>query len=212
LPDLVEDPVYARLLAAPLDALFQLYADLLPGTDPKDAAGLAAVARALKDRARAGELDAEREHRVALLVFCMVDAPNPVVAFHLAKALAAFGREAQQAAPYVVDWVLETRVVDDESYWAFDGLLWALAFLGGPAAGAMFDAIRRDAEPRVAKKRGIYDGALSLEERAAHHAQTLKNARLVLLSQDPGRWRERKTELQRTGAAPKKAANWKLRR
>jgi hypothetical protein len=197
----------AQLAGLPADALFALYGDLLG----VDAPGCATVARALKDAARAGKLDDDPDTRIALLVFCLVDAPSPAAAFHLAKALAAFGRSAQLAAPYVVDHVLELHVVDDETFWCFDGLLYCLGYLGGPAAYAACEAIAKDAPPRCARPKGIYEGALSLAERAAHHADTLTAVR-GLLRADPGPWRAKRTSLTREIPARTEKANWRFKR
>lgn len=203
------EDLYERLIALSTSSLFHLYGEMLPD----DAGGAAAVARALKDKARAGAFDADKQTAIALLTFCLCDAPSGSAAFHLAKALAAFGREAQVAAPYVVDHVLETRVVDDESFWVFDGLLYALGFLGGPAAKAMLDAVAKDKPPRCAKKSAVYEGSMPLGERAAHHAETLERVG-AMLSADPGPWRSRRTKLERLTVQPNRTPRgfWLARR
>jgi hypothetical protein len=202
------DGLHARLVALPPDTLLYLYGDMLP----QDPHGAASVARALKDRARDGAFDDDKETAIALLVFCLCDAPSPATAFHLAKALAAFGREAQVGAPYVVDHVLTCHVVDDESFWIFDGLLYTLGFLGGPAAKAMVDAVGKDDPPRCAKKTAIYTGSLTLEVRRAHHAETLENVR-AMLNTDPGPWRGKRSRLERKAPAQKAPqGHWLARR
>src|SRR5688572_11011718 len=103
-----------QLVALPADELFTLYLDLV---DEKPAQAQVA-ALGLREKARAGGLTAEQ---VPLLESCLICAPDLSCVFHLAKALAALGREAQSAAPALVDRVRSIQVMDDTAYWILDG-------------------------------------------------------------------------------------------
>jgi hypothetical protein len=203
------DDVLQRLIALPAEDLLGLYVELV-ATDP-DAS--AAVARALREQARTGRLDADQDELVPVLACCLVDAPGPRSVFHLAKALAAFGREAGMAAPYLVDHLEDLRVVDDESFWIFEGCLYALGYLGGERARAFVDKVAAEEPPRVVKAGAVYRGELEGVVRRARFAQAVVDVR-ALLDSDPQPWRARQGDLARAATTPKKTktAPWMTRR
>ncbi len=161
---------------------FRAYLELCD-TAP-DKAQVAALA--LRDKARAGELP---DDCVALLDTCLAEAPDSVCAAHLAKALAAFGRRAQPAAPTLCARIRDLHVTDDVGYWILDGCLFALGFLGGAAAKALLDALDAEAPSRAVRSDSVYDGELSREERGRRYADALARVRALVEQRDPGVWR-----------------------
>lgn len=177
-----------QMAALPADELFTLYLDLVDG-EP-ELAHVAALG--LREKARAGALSAEQ---VPLLESCLICAPDLSCVVHLAKGLAAFGREAQSATPALVDRVRTMQVMDDTAYWILDGCTWALGHLGGDDARALLDELRAEKPPRVVAQ-VAYEGRLPKAHREKRWAQTLEQVRAMVDAEDAGKWRTKKTKLQ----------------
>jgi hypothetical protein len=185
---------------------FRLYLDRTHSPE----GGTAHVALGLRDKARAGELDGF-EGAIPMLEAFLADAPDAETALHLAKALAAFGRAAQSAVPALLEQLAEMRVVDDVTYWAFDGCVWALGYLGGDMARACLDEIAAESPSRAAASRSVYEGALGDEERETKLRAAILGA--LALCDDPGdpRWRQAMLPKKGMLGRPDKKKSWTLR-
>jgi hypothetical protein len=206
-----DDPVAALVdKCRKLDAEENLavYAHLLGDEELKHEAAI--PARALRDKARAGDLDAPY---VPLLTIALVDAPNYTAFIHLAKALAAFGRQAEKAASYVVERLEAVQVTNDRRFWVLDSGLWVLGYLGGDVARSFVAALKAEKPSRVMRSRSVYEGALKDEQREEMFARTLDEVLALIDGDDPGTWRDKKTELGVAVQedAPKKLSPWMTR-
>ncbi|MBL8955919.1 MAG: hypothetical protein JNK82_34410 [Myxococcaceae bacterium] len=201
---MADDPLTKRLkqlVALSTDELCTLYLDLVDS-----APGQAQVAAlGLREKARAGGIDSEQ---VSLLEACLLCAPDLSCVVHLAKALAAFGREAQGTVPALVDRMRPIQVMDDTTYWIFDGCIWSLGYLGGDDAVAMLDELLAEKPARVTAQVG-YQGRLSKAHREKHWVRTLNEVRARAAAPDAGVWREKKTKLQPLSEdGPPETVNW----
>jgi hypothetical protein len=196
-PSRMTDPLQAliaELVAEPPEDVFRLYLALVQ--QDRERAQMAALA--LRDQARAGRIE---ERLVPLLDACLFEAPDSACVVHLAKALAAFGRRAQSAAPTLADRVRELHVTNDTDYWILDGALWSLAYLGGDVARRVLDELAAEEPSRAERAQSVYQGAMTREARARRFAETLRGARALVDGADPGPWREKKTALKPARAA-----------
>lgn len=205
---MAEDPglaLVARCTALPPNDLIALYGELLS----EDPHATTIPALALRDVARKGGLD---DDMVPLLVALLVDAPNLATFTHLAKALAAFGRDAEMASPYLVDKLRSLQVTNDRRFWVLDSGLHALSYTGGDAAKAFVDEIESEDPSRVLRSKSVYQGDLDDEARAALHTETLAAVRARLDEKRPA-WREKATTRESVvkSDAPKRTAPWMTR-
>jgi hypothetical protein len=204
--DPAQSPVVRQLMALPTDELFELYVELA-AEDP-DRADVAALA--IREQGRAGHLGG---HLVELLSVCVDMAPNLLVTGHLAKALAALGREAQAAAPSLVAALSEAPIKDDVDYWSFDGSVWALGYLGGPDARTFIADLANEKPSRAIRSQSLYKGNMGPADREKAFHKALAEATALLDKADPGTWRARKMEIKKVDA-PKVVAKqkaWMLR-
>ncbi len=187
-PDLV-----ARCRDLPAEALCALFVE---GLQKKHDATCEVAARALRDKARAGALD---DDTWPVLVACLVDAPTLRSALHVAKALAAFGRRAGPAAPYLIERIRAVLVTDDESFWALDGMLHALSYVGDGRNVTFTNELAAQTPSVVMVSRSVYRGALGDDDREAMFYDTLEDVADRLESDDPGTWRTKTTRLAAAG-------------
>src|SRR5687768_98010 len=96
------------------------------------------AAMALREQGRLGRL--EPAH-IDVLAAAVALAPDLLCVGELAKALATFGRRAQTAAPALICQLRGARITLDAEYWAFDGAIWALGYLGGIDAAGFLDKL-----------------------------------------------------------------------
>lgn len=188
--------------------LLGLYAEFLGHEEEIHLTSLPALA--LRERARAGEVEDEL---VPLLTICLVDAPNLSTFTHLVKALAAFGRKAEMAGPYVVDRLRSLHVTNERRLWVFDSALHALGYLGGEAARTFVAELEGESPSRVLASRSVYQGEPSDEERQRMFEATLTRVRTLLAEEDPGGWTNKRTErVKRVGKQkPSRMAPWMIR-
>ena len=175
-----------RLL--PADKAFRVYAELLAQSPQQ--AQLAALA--LREKARAGEIGDEH---IPVLDACLADAPDAACVVHFAKALAAFGRTAQSAAPTLIDKIKDLHVMSDAGYWVLDGSLFALGFLGGDVARSFLASLVDERPSRAVKSESVYVGQMTKAEREERYAECLARVQALIAQKDAGSWREKKTEL-----------------
>lgn len=95
-------------------------------------------ARVLRDQARAGELPPEA---IPVLVTCLMGAEQPTIIVEVAKALAAFGRRAEMGSSLLVEKLKGFIISDDPEFWALDGCLYALGYMGGEVAQAYVEEL-----------------------------------------------------------------------
>lgn len=186
---------------------FRVYAELLAQSPAQ--AQIAALA--LRDKARAGELG---DQVIPVLEACLKDAPDGACLVHFAKALAAFGRRAQSAAPALIAKIREIRVVDDAAYWVLDGCLFALGFLGGDDAFKFVAELAVERPSRAVRAHSVYTGALTKEQRENRFREALQRAHDLVVQRDAGVWREKRTTLEHKEApAPNTPAkkSWNVR-
>lgn len=194
------DELIAEMVATPPEDVFRVYLSLVQ--QDRDRAQVAALA--LREQARGGRIEARL---IPLLDACLYEAPDGPSVVHLAKALAAFGRKAQSAAPTLADRVRELHVTNDSDYWILDGALWSLAYLGGDAARRLLDELDAEVPSRAGRSQSVYQGAMTRQAREQRFSDTLKGARALVDGPDPGNWRDKKTTLKpqkRAAAAPAK--------
>jgi hypothetical protein len=169
-------------------------------------------ALALREQARAGRLG---DAHVEPLILATEMAPNALCVGHLAKALAAFGRGAQDAAPALADQLAEMIVANDTDYWSFDGCIWALGYLGGPVAETCVRELAKERPSRAVRSQSIYRGRMTKEQRAARFATAIEGAERLLAATDPGVWRQSFMQVARPDAevaAPKLSGRaWEVR-
>jgi hypothetical protein len=195
-----------KCLALPWKACLKLYSELL-AESPRDCAF---PAFALREKARSGELPDEA---IGVLVVALVDAPNNPTITHLAKALAAFGRKAQSASPYLIEKIQTMPVTHDIAFWNYDGCLHALSYLGGKAAGAFFDELEAMDPSPVLRSKSVYDGQIPNGDRQKMFEKSMARCRGRLESEDPGTWSKKLTDLQAVDSEKKEALKpWMTRR
>jgi len=192
----------------PAAQAFRVYAELL--VQAPHQAQIAALA--LRDKARAGDLG---EQVIPLLDSCLKDAPDGACVVHFAKALAAFGRKAQPAAPTLIAKLREIRVTDDAAYWVLDGGLFALGFLGGKAAFSFLAELAVERPSRATRSNAVYAGELTKEQREQRFRECLERVHDLIKQDDAGVWRDKRTKLvpvaaSSTSNAPKKKS-WNVR-
>lgn len=178
-----------EILTLPVADVFQLYLNL--SEDAPQKAQYPALA--LRDLARTGQLD---EEHVPLLVACLTCATDRASVLHLAKALAAFGRRAQDGVEPLLSHLDALEIDDDAAFWIFDAGLWALGYLGGEAAQDYVASLQMAHRSRVATDDLMYKGQMTLDERERRFDQTLSGVEALLEQEDPGVWRDKKTSLK----------------
>ncbi|MEW5855389.1 MAG: hypothetical protein AB2A00_41830 [Myxococcota bacterium] len=197
--------VQERCAGLPWQACLQLYAEMI--RDAPDATPV--LARALRDKARAGDIPDEA---IPVLVCCLVDTNNAHALAQLAKTLAAFGHKAGMAAPYLVQKIRALTVTSDETFWALDGCLHALSHLGGTEPVALLDELGTQDPPLVTRARKLYQGVITEEDRRKIFAETLEVARARLEKGKGGGWKKKRTDRAATESQPKgKTAPWMTR-
>jgi hypothetical protein len=179
--DPADAPAVRRLLALPLDDLFELY--FVAATTMPDKADVPALA--LRQRGRAGELN---DRHVELLKAALEASPNLLCAGHLAKAAAAIGRPAQPAAPALCACLQDAVISNDADYWSFDGAVCALGYLGGADARTMIDALATEEPSRAVRSDSIYQGDMPKAARASAFSSVLQRARALWEQDAPGCW------------------------
>jgi hypothetical protein len=205
--DPASDPCVVRLRDLPVEETLWVFVNLVE-RDP-ERADVAALA--LREQGRAGRLLPEH---VGALTSALAVAPNPLCIGHLAKAVAALGRAAAEAAPILVDHVASMRVTDDVEYWSFDGCIWALGYLGGPAVAPCLAKLEAEKPSRAVRSQSIYRGVMPKEARQKQFLSAIEGARALLAQADPGTWRTRKITgpIRRATAQGKEAQkSWNLR-
>ena len=167
--------------------LLWLYRDL-----GKDDDELTAVpAHALREKARAGELPDEV---MPILIACLVDARSGSTICHLAKALAAFGRDAGAGAPYLAEKINDLHVTDDVSFWNLDGCLHALAHLGGETVAPLLDELETRQPSPVTRAGSVYQGQITEEDRRLIFSDTLERVRAMASDPALEPWRDKRTD------------------
>jgi hypothetical protein len=178
-----------RILRSCLDlewrALLHLYSEIQ--REAPDRTALPALA--LREKARG---DALPEATIPLLIACLVDAEPTETVANLAKALAAFGRRAEAAAPYIVERLRSLPVTDDAAFWAYDGCLHALGYVSGPSELPFLDQLAGLSRPPVCP-RGVYTGDIPEDDRGRLFADTLERVRALLQREDDGGWTGKNT-------------------
>jgi hypothetical protein len=205
--DPASDPVVQKLAALEVEETMAVYLGLVE-SDPEKAD---VAALALREHGRGGRLT--HEH-VETLANCVLVAPNSLCAGHLAKALAALGREAGAAAGSLVAKMRGLVISTDVEYWSFDGAVWALGYLGGDEASLFLDELEAETPSRAVRSNSIYRGAMPKDARQQCYEKALLGARGLLANPLPGVWRERKTNLplSKSGSQQKVAGKaWDLR-
>jgi hypothetical protein len=196
----------ARCLALEVNALLVLYADCSRDEAP-GAARIPAIA--LREKARAGALPVEI---VPVLAVALGDAEDGQIVRNLAKALAAFGPRARLVVRALVEKLGALHVTDDDSFWTFDSLIHALAYVGGDEARAALDELAARRPSPVLRSKGLYRGGVKEPERARLFAETLARAGEIVAADSPEGWREKRTEM---AALPiekqQKIAPWRAR-
>ncbi|MFH1810331.1 MAG: HEAT repeat domain-containing protein [Pseudomonadota bacterium] len=150
-------------------------------------------ALALREKARAGELP---EEVIPLLVACLIDSEAPGTIDHLAKALAAFGRQAQIATPYLIDKLRTLHVTDDESFWTLDGCLHALGYLGGEGATSFLEELANLQPCPVTRAGAVYQGEIPEQDRRLLFEETLQRVREFVADDTLEGWRSKRTQRQ----------------
>lgn len=179
----------ARCMALEVHALLVLYADCARDTEPASARF---PAIALREKARIGALPVEV---VPVLAVCLVDADDPQTVRNLAKALAAFGPRARPVVLALIEKLKAQHVTDDDSFWTFDSLLYALAFVGGDdARAAIAEAASRSPSP-VLRSKSLYRGSLKEPQRAELFAQTIGRVADILDAERAEGWRDKQTSM-----------------
>lgn len=186
-PDLV-----TRCEKMPPEALLALYRE---GLAQKEPGPCELSARAIRQQARAGTFP---DTYLPVLVACYQDAPTLEAGHHLAKALAAFGRAAGMAAPYLIDHIRGLHITDDRTFWVLDGTLHALSYIGDGRTVAFTNELAEQSPLLVSASKSVYRGKLSDEEREAIFFDTLETIADRFESDDPGVWRNKVTSLAPT--------------
>lgn len=196
--------LHARLLSLPFEALLALYAETQQSQP--DATGT--LARALRDQARAGKVSTDA---IPVLVYLLVDAPNAEALSQLAKALASFGRQAALAEPHLVERLRTFTVISDPTFWAFDGALHALGYLGGDLTHGLLDELAARSPSPVLRARGTYRGTMAESDRQARFEVSLADVRTRLDGPEV-RWADKQTQLAAVEEQPAgRMAPWMTR-
>ncbi|TNE45780.1 MAG: hypothetical protein EP343_25560 [Deltaproteobacteria bacterium] len=165
--------------------LLRLYARLLREAPEH----LDLAARTLRNKARSGEVP---EDAIPGLSACLMSAENNSVTVELAKALAAFGSKAEAAAPILVHKMQEMHIQDDVDFWAFDGCLHALGYIGSEED---LDALEEFGEkPPVTRAGDLYKGNMPEEHRLNLFDTSLDIVTERLEAEDAGTWTQRNTD------------------
>lgn len=205
--DVDEEGLLARCVEADPRVNLQLYADFL-GTSPHDAT---LPALALREQAREGLLDDEL---IPVLAVALADAPNLSAYLHLAKALAAFGGQAQGAVPLIVDKLDALQVTTDRRFWIFDGIMWVLGAIGGPRATQAIAALADEKPSRVLRSKSVYRGELGDDERTSIFLDSLNGVREQLNAGVHPGWTKKATTMTAQAPSaqePKKMSPWMIR-
>lgn len=200
-----------RCLEQPPEVSFLLYADLVE-TQPTAAH---VPARAIRDHGREGRLT---DAHVGPLLASLSAAPDRVCIMDLSKALASYGRDAQAGVPFVVKFLDDLNVVDDETFWTFDTLLFVLGYLGGEDARQALARIAEEKPPRPIRAKDLYRGEWEEELRAELFARTIaKTQRMAAIPDDEfiGGWTKKQTNAEPPtnddAAPPPKMSPWMTR-
>lgn len=194
-----------RCLALEWRPLLALYAELQADSPEHTTI----PARALRQKARAGELP---EEVIPLLTACLVDAEPPGAIADLAKALAAFGRRAELAVPFLMDKMRYLQILDDESFWAFDGCLHAMGFIGEPQNETLLDELAGIRPAPMSKKPPVYTGEIPVTDRELLFAETLERVRALLADETSDGWKIKRTDRTAKRVKPKgKQGFWMVR-
>jgi hypothetical protein len=189
-------------MALDVNALLVLYADCARDKEPGSARF---PAIALREKARLGALPVEV---VPVLAVCLGDAEDPQTIRNLAKALAAFGPRARPVVLALVEKLKAQHVTDDDSFWTFDSLLYALAYVGGDEARAAIGEVASRTPSPVLRSKSLYRGGLKDAQRSELFAQTIARAADILDAERAEGWREKQTDMavlpieQQTKAKP----------
>lgn len=179
----------ARCMALDVQALLVLYGDCARDKEPGSARF---PAIALREKARLGALPVEI---VPVLAICLADAEDPQTIRNLAKALAAFGPRARPVVLALVEKLKAQHVTDDDSFWTFDSLLYALAYVGGDDARATIGELASRTPSPVVRSKSLYRGGLKEPQRLELFAQTIARAADILDAERPEGWREKQTDM-----------------
>lgn len=148
-------------------------------------------ARLLRERARTGSLPVEA---IPALMACLAGAEQNTVIVELAKTLAAFGTEAEECAPILLEKIDAMIVSDDADFWAFDGCLHALGYLGNQDDLVFLDELESRAP--VIRAGNLYKGSIPEEDRKQLFVVSIETVKQRLLQDDPGTWRHKVTSFQ----------------
>ncbi len=165
---------------------------------------VALPALALRHQARQGKLP---EDIIPVLAHLAGGAPNWASFVHFTKALAAFGRQAADAAPHIIFRLQNLYVTDDQMFWVLDSALYALGYLGGEAAEKYLAEISAQKPSLVEKSNSVYEGTITAEQRAKIHELTLNNVTAMIAMEDAGKWDKKMTNLKRKKSDDSKAAS-----
>jgi len=197
------DRFLSECLSLDWRALFQLFANLLR----EDTKQLDLPARALREKARAGEMP---EEAIPTLSACLMAAEDHQVIADLAKALAAFGRAANVAAPVLQEKIQEMMILDDVSFWAFDGCMHAMGYIGSSEQKEFIDDIFEKVP--VIKSGDLYRGQISQRDRGDLFCESIERVRELMAAEDPGVWRKKRTSWTASqGEEKKKLSAWMIR-
>lgn len=204
--DPAQDATVRSLVEVSVEETMAVYLSLLEkAPDKADVAALA-----LREHGRAGRLEASH---IQMLGAFVAGAPNPLCAGHLAKALAAMGREATEASEPLIAKMRPMMITDDVEYWSFDGCVWALGYLGGKLVAPFLDELERETPSRAVRSNSIYRGVMPKDAREAAYAKALAAARDLNSKPNPGVWRTQQMKIGRpTTTQPKMAGRaWDVR-
>ncbi len=196
--DPAQSPAVKQLVALPIDEVAAAYFETC-ASDP-DRADVAALA--LREQARAGQLDAH----AAILVAAVEVAPNLLCVGHIAKALGALGRSAQAGAAPLAAQLRDRPIADDVDYWSFDGAVWALGYLGGPDARQALEELSRETPSRASRSQSVFQGRMPAVDRERLFQKALREAGALVAKEDAGTWRARMGQLQEAPAAKAKGS------
>ena len=200
----------AACMAQPPEVSLLLFGELIESYP----SGAHVPARALRNHGRAGALE---ERHLAPLVTCLAMSQDPSSIVDLAKALASYGRAGQVGAAFVVRHLDELNIVDDETFWTFDSLLYVLGYLGGDEAKECLARVRDEVPPRPLRAKDLYRGEWDEEARAAQFSSTIARTNRMAAIDDSefvGGWTEKLTDATaaKTAATEKpKLSPWMTR-
>lgn len=166
--------------------LLRLYARLLREAPEH----LDLASRSIRNKARAGEFPDES---IPAISACLMSAENNSVIVELAKALAAFGSKAEVAAPVLIHKMQEMVISDDADFWAFDGCLHALGYIGSESDLEVIDEFEE--KPPVTRAGDLYKGVMSEEDRINLFDVSIDTVTERLEAEDAGAWTGRVTEM-----------------